>query len=114
MFIGFSIILCIFTFLLSRSFSDLSKDSVELFWATLNFILASKKLLGSSLGSASGFWRAHNHSTDFMDRNFGALGDLPWSLLGAPETSIASKPDAQSFFEHMCLEIELSTAQFEL
>ena len=62
--------------LILRSFSELSKGSVELFWATLTFILALKKLLGGSLGAANGSLRAHNHSTDFMDRNFGALEDL--------------------------------------
>ena len=84
-----------------RSFSELSRGSVELFWATLTFILALKKLLGSSLGAANGSLRAHNHSTDSMDRNFGALEDIleaPWSLLCAPDTSIASKSDAQSSF----------------
>ena len=56
---------------------------VELFWATLTFILAPKKLLWSSSGAANGSLRAHNHSTDFMDRNFGALEDLLEALLVA-------------------------------
>ena len=66
-----------------RSFSELSKGSVELFWATLTFILALKKLLGSSLGAANGSLKAHNDSTDSMDRNFGALEDLLEALMVA-------------------------------
>ena len=61
----------------------LEKSSVELFWATLTFILALKKLLGSSLGAANGSFRAHNHLTDSMDGNFGALEDLLEALLVA-------------------------------
>ena len=72
-----------FTFLILRSFSELSKGSVELFWATLSFILALKKLLGSSLEAASGSLRVHNHSTSSMDRDFGALGGLLEALLVA-------------------------------
>ena len=49
---------------------------MELFWATLTVIFALKKLLGSSLGAANGSLRAHNHLTDSMDRNSGALEDL--------------------------------------
>ena len=78
------------------------------------FILALKKLRGSSLGAANGSLRAHNHLTDSMDRNFGALKDLleallvafwellqislrlSWSPLGVQETSRASKSDAKS------------------
>ena len=86
------------TFLILRSFSELSKGSVELFWATLSFILALKKLLGSSLGAANGSLRAHDHSTDSMDHNFGALEDL-LEALGVPETSRASKSDAKSLFD---------------
>ena len=72
-----------FTFLILRSFSELSHGSVELFWATLNLILALKKLLGSSLGAANGALRAHNHLTDSMDRDFGALEDFLEALLVA-------------------------------
>jgi len=72
-----------FTFLLLRPFPELSKGSVELFWVSLSFILVLKKLLGSSLGAANGSLRAHNHSTDSMDRNFGALEDLLEALLVA-------------------------------
>ena len=75
-FIDFSMVLSTFTFFILRSFSELSTGSVELFWATLTVILALKKLLGSSLGAANGFLRAHNHLTDSKDRNFGALEDL--------------------------------------
>ena len=74
-----------FAFLIFRSFSELFKASVELFWATLNFILALKRLLGSSLGAASGSLTAHNHSTDSMDRDFGALADLLEALLVASQ-----------------------------
>ena len=80
---SFSIVLCKFTFLLLSLFSELFKASVELFWATLNFTLALEKLLGSSLGAANGSLRAHNHLTDSMDRNFGALEDLLEALLVA-------------------------------
>ena len=66
-----------------RSFSELSKGSVELFWATLTFMLALKKLIGNPLGAANGSLRVHNHSTDSMDRNFGALEDLLEALLVA-------------------------------
>ena len=76
-------VLCIFTFLILRSFSELSKGSVELFWATLTFILALKKLLGSSLGAVSGSVAAHNLSTNSMDRDFGTLEDLLEALLVA-------------------------------
>ena len=79
----FSLVFWTFTFLILRSFSELSKGSVELFWATLSFILAPKKLLGSSLGAANGSLMAHNHSTDSMGRNFGALEDLLEALLVA-------------------------------
>ena len=72
-----------FTLLILRSFSELSKGSVELFWAALTFILALKKLLGSSLGAANGSLRAHNHLTDSMDRKFGALEDFLEALLVA-------------------------------
>ena len=82
-FIDFSMVWWTFTFLILRSFSELSKGSVELFWATLTFILALKKLLGGSLGAANGSLRAHNHLTDSMDRNFGALEDLLEALLVA-------------------------------
>ena len=61
--------------------SELSKRPVELFWATLTFILALKKLLGSSVGAANGSLRANNHLTNSMDRNFGALEDLLEALL---------------------------------
>ena len=54
---------------------------MERFLATLTFILALKKLLGSSLGAANGSLRVHNHSTDFMDRNFGTVDDLLEALL---------------------------------
>ena len=90
---------------------------MELFWATLSFILALKKLLGSSLGAANGSLRDHNHSTDSMDRNFGALEDLLEALLVAsrfPETSRASKSVAKSSFGKVFLDFELSTAHFEL
>ena len=70
-------------FFILRSFSKLSKGSVALFWATLSFILALKRLLGSSLGAASGSVAAHNHSTDSMGRDFGALEDLLEALLVA-------------------------------
>ena len=53
------------------------------FLATLSFILALKRLLGSFLGAASGSVAAHNHSTDSMDRDFGALEDLLEALLVA-------------------------------
>ena len=69
--------------LILRSFSELLKGSVELFWATLSFILALKRLLGSSLEAASGSLRAHNQSKGSMDRDFGALGDLLEALLVA-------------------------------
>ena len=82
-FFNFSIVLDTFTFLILRSFSKLSKGSVALFWATLSFISALKKLLGNFLGTASGSVAAHNHSTDSMDRDFGALGDLLEALLVA-------------------------------
>ena len=65
-----------FTFLILRSFSELTTGSLALFRATLNFILALKRLLGNSLGAASGSVAAQNHSTDSMDRAFGALADL--------------------------------------
>ena len=66
-----------------RSLSELFKASVELCWATLNIILALKKLLDGFLGAASGSLTAHNHSTDSMDRDLGALGDLLEALLVA-------------------------------
>ena len=47
------------------------------------FSLALKRLLGSSLGAASGSVAAHNHSTNSMDRDFGALEDLLEVLLVA-------------------------------
>ena len=72
-----------FTFLTLRSFSELLKRSVELFWASLSFILALKRLLWSSLGAASGSLRAHNHSTSSMDQDFAALGDILEALLVA-------------------------------
>ena len=94
------------TFFILRSLSEFVKASVELSWATLNIILALKKLLGGSLGAASGVLTAHNHSTDSIDHDLGALTDLleallvasrfSWSPLGVPETSRASKSDAQS------------------
>ena len=101
---------------------------MELFWPTLSFILALKKLFGSSLGAANGSLRAHNHSTDSMDPNFGALEDLleallgllrtslrlSWSPLGVPGTSRASKIDAGSSFGQVFFDFELSTSQFEL
>ena len=70
-------------FFILRSFSELFKASVELSWATLNIILALKKLLGGSLGAASGSLTAHNHSTDSIDHDFGALADLLEGLLVA-------------------------------
>ena len=45
---------------------------------------------------------AHNQSTGYMDRDFGALGnilELSWSPLGVPETSRAPKSDAKSLFD---------------
>ena len=65
------------------SFSKLSNRFLVFFGATLTFMLALKKLLGSSLGAVSGSVAAHNHSTDSMDRNFGALEDLLEALLVA-------------------------------
>ena len=82
-FLHFSMILGTFKFLILRSFPKLSEGSVALFWATLSFILALKRLLGSSLGAASGSVAAHNHSTDSMDRDFGVLEDLLEALLVA-------------------------------
>ena len=75
-----------------RSFSELFKASVELFWVTLSFILALKKLLGTSFGAANGSLTAHNHATDSMDRDFGALGDL----LEAPLVASRCPRDLQS------------------
>ena len=72
-----------FTFLILRSFPELLEGSVELFWATWSFILALKKLLGSSLGAANGSLRAHNHLTDSMDPKFGALENVLEALLVA-------------------------------
>ena len=69
--------------LILRSFSGLFKTSVELFWDTLKFMLALERLLGSSLGAASGSLAAHNHATDPVDRDFGALEDLIEALLVA-------------------------------
>ena len=64
-------------------FSELFKASIELPWATLNIIGALKKLLGGSLGAASGSLTAHNHSTDSIDRDLGAPADLLEALLVA-------------------------------
>ena len=77
-----STVLCIFTFLILRSFSVLPRGFVEFFWASLSFILPLK-LLGASLGAASGSLTAHNHSTNFKDPDFGALADLLEALLVA-------------------------------
>ena len=87
---------------LLRSSDELFKVSVKLFCATLSFILALKRLLGSSLEAASGSVAAHNHSTNSpwivtLELLKTSLR-LSWSPLGAPETSITSKSDAQSSF----------------
>ena len=84
-FICFSMVLCISRFFILKSFSELFKASVELSWVTLHIILAFKKLLGGSLGAASGSLTAHNHSTDSMDRDFGALANLLEALLVASQ-----------------------------
>ena len=71
------------TFFFLRSSSEFFGAAVELSWATLNTILALKKLLGGSLGAASGSLTAHNHSTDSIDHDLGALADLLEALLVA-------------------------------
>ena len=79
---------------------------MELFWATLSFILARKRLLGSSLGAASGSLAARNHPTDSMDRDFGALEDLLEGLMIAsrcPRDLHSLKSDAKSSFEQIVL-----------
>ena len=82
-FIDFSIVFWnIYVFIL-RTFSELFNASVELPWATLKIMLALKKLLGGSLGAASGSLTAHNHSTDSIDHDLGALADLLEALLVA-------------------------------
>ena len=60
---------------------------MELFWATLSLILALKRLLGSSLGAASGSLRAHNLSIRPMDRDLGPLRELLGALLTASPRS---------------------------
>ena len=66
-----------------RSFSEFFNASVELSWATLNIILALKKLLGGSLGAASHSLTAHTHSADAIDRDFGAFAVFLEALLVA-------------------------------
>ena len=75
-FINPSMVLRTFSFLILGSFPELLEGSVELFWVTLNFILALKNLLGSSLGAASGFLRAPNLSIRPMDRDLEAFREL--------------------------------------
>ena len=63
--------------------SELFKASVELFWASLSFIFASKKLFGSSLGAASGFLQAPYMSIRPMDRDLEPLRERVGALLVA-------------------------------
>ena len=91
-FICFSKVLETFTFLIFNSFSQMSKCSVALFWAHLNFIWALKKLLRSSFGAASGSFGAHNRSSGSMDRDLGA----PGALLEAPLVASRCPRDFQN------------------
>ena len=91
---------------------------MELFWATLTFILALKKLLGGSLGAASGSLTAHNHPIDSMDRDFGALEDLLETLLGRLLVSQGPpeppNPMPRALSERFFFDFELSTSHFQL
>ena len=117
-FICFSKVLETFTFLIFNSFSQMSKCSVALFWAHLNFIWALKKLLRSSFGAASGSFGAHNRPSGSMDRDLGA----PGALLEAPLVASRCPRDLQSlrircpelFRRGFFFDFDLSTAQFEL
>ena len=72
----------------AKSLSDANLSSQSaFFWVILTFLLALKKLLGSSLGAANGSLRVHNHLIDSMDRNVGALEDLLEALLVAFRSS---------------------------
>ena len=71
-------------FRLAPLFPELFEPFVELFWATLIFMLALETLLGSALGAANGCLAILNPLTDSMNGDFGTLENLLGSLLVAP------------------------------